>query len=96
MTLFITENLVAEGNTIYAKQPIDPGDPGDPDGIKPTHNVIILLCNFIDDVLIHELQFSQLQIKMNLDTLIQHKVVYEAIVAPSLHSTCRQACLKGV
>ena len=74
---------------ISFKQPIDPNDP---DGIKLTHNAKVLYTTFIEDILMHELQFSQLQNKMNLNTIVKRKAVYEATLSPNLHSAWRQAC----
>ena len=76
---------------ISFKQPIDPTDPN---GIKLTHNARVLSSTFIEDVLKHELQFSQLVTKMSLTTIVKRKAVYEATLAPALQTAWRQACVE--
>ena len=50
---------------------------------------------FIEDILKHELQFTQLQIQMNLDNIQKRKAVYEATLSPSLMTSWRQACTQA-
>ena len=71
-------------STISFKKPIDPVDP---DGIKLSHNAKVCDSTFIEDILKHELQFAQLQVNLNLDTIVKRKAVYEATLSPSLQTT---------
>ena len=81
-----------KSKTISFKQPIDPNEP---EGIKLTHTAHVLSSTFIEDVLKHELQFSQLQTKMKLDVIAKRKAVYEATMAPKVYSSWRQACVEA-
>ena len=83
------DDIEQERKTTSFKQPIDPADPN---GIKLTHHATICDSSNIEDILKHELQFTQLQQTMNLDTIIKRKAVYEATLSPSLQTAWRQAC----
>ena len=81
-----------KSKTISFKQPIDPNEP---EGIKLTHTAHVLSSTSIEDVLKHELQFSKLQTKMRLDVIAKRKAVYEATLAPHLHTSWRKACVEA-
>ena len=69
--------------TISFKQPIDPTQPN---GTKLTHTAKVYDSTYIEDILKHELQFAQLQVQINLDTVVKRKTVYEATLSPSLQT----------
>ena len=75
------EDYVEKENIISVKQPIDPADP---DGIKLTHRSKVCDSTHIEDIMKHELQFTQLQGKMTLNNILKRKAVYEATLSPSL------------
>ena len=77
---------------ISFKQPINPNNAN---GIKLTHKAKVCESTFIEDILQHELQFSQLQLQMNLNNITDRKAVYEATLSPSLLTTWRQACTQA-
>ena len=81
-----------KGKVIPFKQPIYPYNA---DGIKLTHTARVMDSTFIEDVSKQELQFSQLITKMRLITIVKRKTVYEATLAPSLHTAWRQACTEA-
>ena len=39
---------------------------------------------YIEDILKHELQFAQLHVQMNMDTVTKRKAVHEATLPPLL------------
>ena len=86
------EDPDSKEKTISFKQPIDPADPN---GIKLTHNAKVCDSTFIENMLKHELQFTQLQDQMNLHNIVRRKGVYEATLSPSLQTSWRQVCIKS-
>ena len=76
---------------ISFKQPIDSADPN---GIKLNHNAKVCDSMFIEDILKHELQFTQLQDQMNFNNIVSRKAVYEATLLPSLQTSWRQVYIE--
>ena len=77
----LKEDQDDKAKTISFKQPIDHQEPY---GIKLTYNAKVCDSTFIEDILAHELQFTQLQDKMNLNNIAKRKAVYEATFSPAL------------
>ena len=66
-------------------------DPVDPNEIRLNHTAVVCNSTSVEDILKHELQFTQLQNQLNLDNIAKRKKVYEATLSPSLETAWRQA-----